>query len=273
MPVLNILTIDSFQNYFSLVDKGQNGDINSLWFRGQGKATYKLSPSIHRHTSITNSDKLFTMEKKLLTRYRERSVPYLKSQLNDNWELLFLMQHFGMPTRLLDWTENPLIALFFALSSSQKNDNGDYDEDAAVWIMSPSKWNETIFRGQSYNGGAMSPSDGFVNNGYSLDTDVRYLNEYPVAILGIHNSPRIVAQRGSFCLFGKCLDAMDDIYSRTGDDRVNFPNDTLTKIIIPAAMISTLLERLVWMGITDAVIYPDLEGLAKETKRQFGYRV
>ncbi|MFS7220884.1 FRG domain-containing protein [Rahnella inusitata] len=273
MPNYVIETVDSFQGYFSLVDKGQNGDISSLWFRGQGNSDYKLTPSIHRHSAIKTSEELFSMERRLLTRYRERSVPYLKNKLNDNWELLFLMQHFGMPTRLLDWTENPLIALFFALSSARKNENGEYVNDAAVWVMSPSKWNETIFKGQTYKGGAMSPSDNFVSNGYALDADVRLVNELPVAILGIHNSPRIVAQRGSFCLFGKSLDSMDEIYDRTGVDKVAFPENTLLKIVVPAGIISNLLDRLVWMGITDAVIYPDLEGLAKETKRQFGYGV
>lgn len=107
-----------------------------------------------------------------------------------------------------------------------------------------------------------------VNHSYAIETDARLINEMPVAILGIHNSPRIVAQRGSFTLFGKSLSPMEDIY--TSHD---FPVDTLSKIIIPATSIGALIDKLVWMGISDSVIYPDLEGLAKETKRQFGYEV
>jgi hypothetical protein len=261
-------TIESFQDFFSLVATGQNGDMNSFWFRGQGKSSYGLKPSLHRHESIIDQISLFNMEKNLLNRFKERSIPYLKNQVSDNWEFLFLMQHHGMPTRLLDWTENPLIALFFALSTSPTNEFGEYYEDAAVWVLSPSKWNSAVFKNQSYDGGALSTSDLFVNNGYSLDTEIRLLNEYPVAILGIHNSPRIVAQRGSFCLFGKSLHTMDKIF-----EDPTFPNDCLKKIIIPFNLIDSILKNLLWMGITDAVIYPDLDGLSKETKRQFGYKV
>ncbi|RRO08020.1 MULTISPECIES: FRG domain-containing protein [Pectobacterium] len=260
--------IESFQDFFSLVATGQNGDMNSFWFRGQGKSSYGLKPSLHRHASISSQETLFNMEKSLLNRFKERSIPYLKNQVSDNWEFLFLMQHHGMPTRLLDWTENPLIALFFALSTSPTDEHGNYCEDAAVWLLSPSKWNCAVFKNQSYNGGALSTSDLFVNNGYSLETEIRLLNEYPVAILGIHNSPRIVAQRGSFCLFGKSLNSMDDIFKDP-----MFPPDCLQKIIIPYDLIDSILKNLIWMGITDAVIYPDLDGLSKETKRQFGYKV
>ena len=107
-----------------------------------------------------------------------------------------------------------------------------------------------------------------VNQSYAIGSDPRYINELPVAILGIHNSPRIVAQRGSFSLFGKSLLPMDDTFEKNP-----FPDDTLSKLVIPSALIKPLLDKLVWMGISDSVVYPDLEGLAKETKRQFGYEV
>jgi len=268
MVKLTTINITSFQDFIEEVDKGTPGALTSLWFRGVGSANYQLSPSIHRHSNVTNIETLFSMENRLLTRYKERSVPYLASQVRDSWELLFLMQHYSVPTRLLDWTENPLIALFFALSSAKRNPDGGYDDDAAVWVLSPAKWNQTVFRHQSYLGGALSPSDTMVNQSYAIGSDPRYINEHPVAILGIHNSPRIVAQRGSFTLFGKSLTPMEETFVSH-----EFPDDALMKLVVPAAIIKVLLHKLVWMGISDSVIYPDLEGLAKETKRQFGYEV
>lgn len=268
LPTLTTITVNTFQDFLDNVDQGQNDSSSSLWFRGAGRASYKLAPSLHRHTEISDSASLLDFEKKLLVRFKERSVPYLTQRIDDEWELLFLMQHYGMPTRLLDWTENPFISLFFALSSSQKNEDGEFSEDAAVWILSPSKWNQCVFSSISYRGGAMSPSDSMVSNGYSPRNETQYMHENPVAILGIHNSPRIVAQRGSFCLFGKSLTPMEDIYTNG-----NFQQDTLKKLIIPKGLIKELLDKLMWMGITDSVIYPDLEGLAKETKRVFGFGV
>jgi hypothetical protein len=268
VPTLTENSITTFQDFISLVDQTTPGAMTSLWFRGVGKASYPLAPSIHRHAQVIDQASLFSMEQKLLTRYKERSVPYLPAQARDSWEFLFLMQHYSVPTRLLDWTENPLIALFFALSSAKTDNAGAYTTDAAVWTLSASSWNQTVFHGTSYQDAALSPSDPMVNQGYGVGTDPRFINEMPVAILGIHNSQRIVAQRGSFTLFGKSLLPMEDIYIGN-----NFPQDALTKIVIPAAQIGPLLNKLVWMGISDSVIYPDLEGLAKETKRQFGYKV
>lgn len=267
MAILNTVIISSFQDFLEKVDRGQNSSESSLWFRGAGKSSYTLTPTLHRHPDITSSDILLEFERKLLTRFKERSVPYLQHKIIDDWELLFLMQHYGMPTRLLDWTENPFISLFFALSSACKDEHGVYDDDAAVWILSPSKWNQNVFIHTSYKGGAMSPSESQVT-GYRPDTEAKLMHENPVAILGIHNSPRIVAQRGSFCLFGKSLTSMEEIYVNG-----TFEQDTLTKIEIPSHLIQELLSKLVWMGITDSVVYPDLDGLAKETKRLFGFGV
>lgn len=267
MAQLTNTTIDSFNRFLEKVDRGQNGDGTSLWFRGVGSSSHTLSPSLHRNSQITDTASLFGFEQRLITRFQERSIPYLTHRIEEIWEWLFLMQHYGMPTRLLDWTENPFIALFFALSSAQKNAAGTYDNDAAVWILSPSKWNQTIFQHQSYKGSAFSPTDSSINT-YKPGTEPKYVNDHPVAILGIHNSPRIVAQRGSFCLFGKSLDPMERIF-----ENGHFPDDALEKIIVPAAQIQDLLQKLIWMGISDSVIYPDLEGLAKETKRLLGFRV
>jgi len=267
LPNLTTIKINSFQEFLDNVDQGQNSSESSLWFRGTGKSSYTLAPSLHRHDSVTDSASLLDYEKKLLTRFKERSVPYLQHRIDDVWELLFLMQHYGMPTRLLDWTENPFISLFFALSSANKNENGEYADDAAVWVLSPPKWNQCVFSNISYRGGAMSPSETTVTS-YQPNTEATFMHENPVAILGIHNSPRIVAQRGSFCLFGKSLTPMETIYENGA-----FEQDTLKKIVIPSSLIRGLLDKLVWMGITDSVVYPDLEGLAKETKRLFGFGV
>lgn len=267
MPNLTIITINTFQEFLDHVDQGQNSPESSLWFRGVGKSSFTLAPSLHRHDSVIDSASLLNYESKLLTRFKERSVPYLQHRIDDVWELLFLMQHYGMPTRLLDWTENPFISLFFALSSAKKDAHGVYPDDAAVWILSPPKWNQCVFSNISYRGGAMSPSESTVTS-YKPNTEAQLMHENPVAILGIHNSPRIVAQRGSFCLFGKSLNPMESIYQNG-----TFEQDTLKKIVIPSSIIGVLLDKLVWMGITDSVVYPDLEGLAKETKRLFGFGV
>ena len=56
------------------------------------------------------------LEKLLLARFQQRSIPFHSRSLADSWEWLFFMQHYGVPTRLLDWSESPLMALFFAVT-------------------------------------------------------------------------------------------------------------------------------------------------------------
>ena len=92
------------------------------------------------------------------------------------------------------------------------------------------------------------------------------LHPHPASIFGNHNSPRIVAQRGVFTIFGAQNAPMEQIF-----ENHDFADDTMHKIVIPAALIPTLFSTVTSIGITDSVVFPDLEGLARETKRLFGY--
>ncbi|WP_338725954.1 FRG domain-containing protein [Shewanella baltica] len=259
-------TVTNLKEYFDHVHDLLSEDKCSLWFRGVPNTVYELTPSLLRHSSVTNIESLKKMEKSLLGRFNERSVPYLSHRVDDVWEQLFLMQHHGVPTRLLDWTENPSIALFFALSSAKKVE-GVYQNDCAVWILNPKSLNAKTFShlGTQTDNGPRSVSASEMN-GYkpeSID------NAMPAAIYGVHNSPRIVAQRGSFTIQGNNLTPLDKMFSEGTDWQAN----TLRKIIIPKENIKDILDMLICMGITDATIYPDLNGLALEIKRNFGYEV
>lgn len=135
-PTLRDEPVESLKDYTDLVER----QTEIRWYRGSGNAVYSLMPSLYRHPTLTDAPSLFRQEYDIIKRFRQTSMPYLSNPLREDEDLnsLFLMQHFGVPTRLLDWTENPYIALYFALTDAHYEKNGSeasYTTDASVWML------------------------------------------------------------------------------------------------------------------------------------------
>lgn len=176
---------------------------------------------------------------------------------------MFYMQHHGIPTRLLNWTESPFIALYFALSSSERDKKEK--TKAAFWMLDPEAWNRCALIDISYDGGILS-SDREQVKSYIPNANLDERKNLPVMIYGTHNSSRIVAQRGTFSLFGKSLEPMEKCYEN-GD----FEEGILEQIIIPAEHRDNLASSLFRKGVSDSTVYPDLNGLSLELKRLYGF--
>src|SRR5207248_677655 len=115
VPGIKIYRPTSLPQYMQLVLSLQRRAGHPLWFRGNGRNQFKLVPTLYRHPNKKSEGELRKLERELMARFRQRSIPYHSRDLRDDWDALFFMQHYGVPTRLLDWTENPLVALHFAL--------------------------------------------------------------------------------------------------------------------------------------------------------------
>ena len=102
--------LQSWQSFLQWVDDHSD----SAWaFRGLGDSTYPLLPSVGRISNYSPSK-----ERSVLASFRRR-VPQFTTDIGfGEWEYLALAQHHGVPTRLLDWTTNPLVAAYFAASAS-----------------------------------------------------------------------------------------------------------------------------------------------------------
>lgn len=238
---------------------------DARWYRGIGDSTYELRPSLFRHPSIA-AKKPLELEQQLLVRFRQRSIPYLNQRIDDDWELLFLMQHHGVPTRLLDWTENPYIALYFALTSCKKDPKTDAYPDCCVWSLDPIAWNRAVLDHISYTDGVLVASDERLN-AHKPGVKENVFSKKPVAMYGSYNSPRIVAQRGTFMVFGSDVSPMENVKAATAA----ITDDVLSKLVIPGEKVPACLKSLTSIGYTDSVIFPDLDGLAREIKRGFGF--
>ena len=237
----------------------------SRWYRGIGDVSYELKPTLFRHPDIAILKPL-ELEQRLIVRFRQRSIPYLSQRIDDDWELLFLMQHHGVPTRFLDWTENPYIALYFALSSCKKDPATGTYPDCCVWSLDPIAWNRAVLDHITFLGGVLVTSDDQIS-GHKPGIKDTVFSKKPVAMHGSYNSPRIVAQRGTFTVFGSDILPMETVKANTPP----ITDDVLSKLEIPGAYVTPMLKSLAAIGYTDSVVYPDLDGLAREIKRTYGF--
>lgn len=125
MPEYTIQSISEYVEKICEMDAGliRNGaDKHEIaLFRGHSDKTYKLMPSLGRGRSISCSITIFDEERNLIEMAKYRMPDVFRSDMQPV-ELLALLQHYGIPTRLLDITENPLIALYFACSSNKETD-------------------------------------------------------------------------------------------------------------------------------------------------------
>ncbi len=167
------------------------------------------------------------------------------------------MQHSGAPTRLLDWTESALIALFFAVRGKVRPD----EQDAAVWILEPWQLNKfsadhdgVIAPGAE---AGMDPEDAklykpWLPNRYS-GQKLRQRN--PVAIYPTHFSRRISSQRSCFTVHGSVRDGFENLPSAV--------RRYLRKVVIPCSAAHDIETTLSVAGIDEVTIFPDLDGLGR----------
>lgn len=90
---------------------------DTLFYRGQASEDFKLIPSIGRNSIEGKEEVLLQYERAIFEDFKRKYSMFTDVRPKNDMEFLFLAQHYGLPTRLLDWTYNPLIALYFACCS------------------------------------------------------------------------------------------------------------------------------------------------------------
>jgi hypothetical protein len=234
------------------------------WFRGVSNADFGLVPGLYRPQWKDSQDRCDLDEDDFRVDFWLKSMPYRhempRRSADDprggGWDEYCLMQHYGLPTRLLDWTESSLVALFFALD---RDAFGDAPDQAAVWMLDPWWFNKAM---------------GYEDDMYFTDepTAKRYLPRIyssgkipskPLAILVPYNSPRITAQRGLFTVHGSDGRGLEQI---VGEKRLS---PRLVRFLIPKDAMAAMRRQLRTAGVTPTSVFPDLSALCTEVKRDW----
>lgn len=229
-----------------------------LWYRGLSSSDHKLLPGLLRDGR--RAEEIFDRERRLLTRFRQRSLPFWPAGYPQNdWEHLFAMQHYGIPTRLLDWSENLFFAVHFALGGDANN----AETNPVVWCINPIVWNRSTPILSEFGDSiqVLTTSDDDLE-AYRPETSKRR-NKSPVAMFGTHNSARIVAQRGTFIVWGEDARPLEDF---TGEMKCD-----VWRIELVGKRLE-LSSELSALGFGETMIFPELESLANELRRVEGWR-
>lgn len=212
------VVIDTFEIFFQhILAYGRK----TVAYRGVRTVHYKLILKAGRVQFLIKKGGREGQEKELFRTFNKRAVPHLARKCETDWEWLALAQHHGLPTRLLDWSLNPLVAAYFAIEKEHRGDSIIY----ALPI------------GESLD---------LEKNPDPFEVD-HFCRVYPP-----HVTPRIAAQTG--------------IFTYHPNPTIPFQSPDLDIYVIPRGFRRSLKFILYRFGVTQAALFPGLDGLAEHIK-------
>lgn len=283
-----------------------------IWFRGQESIEHLLIPSLYR---MQNKKNLFYNTSMRLT--LRSLIDVFKAKAYNSSEIigngnsydtncLITMQHYSIPTNILDWTTSAFIAMYFALEKEINNEKNKENQDAVIYLLNPIRLNiarEKLLNNHAKQGEKRElnfPITSLVADDKEfIDYIPMYLKEekiieehieYPIAVYAPFVNERIKAQLGTFTIFGLDNKAivMDNEES-LGKDYSNFSlvkvqeeykelceryrgiikyKPFLTEVRIKADAKQEIADSLKVFGIGRSNIYPELENISREITKE-----
>ena len=250
-------------------------------YRGHGNHTeYKLIPGIFRWKQLSTESYLTEysqFEHNILYDFISEACRFMPSISVDNIpEWLEIAQHFGVPTRLLDFTQNPLVALYFACSDLQ-------NVEASVCIINETAYNKVFFGENTLVSAAKSQyfvskiiTDEVVRQNYLSHDDLMYI-QYPWIYKPYYLEERMNMQSSVFMLWGakrqELTGFMQPEYWMSNENNPkNKESGIICHILIPGNKKTEIIEQLNLCGINEKFIYPGLDGVGRFIKKKYSAR-
>lgn len=254
---------------------------HGIWFRGQADFEWSLRPSVFREDSNSVIEETSTFYG-----FKNRSTLNFEGKKN-TFEWLTLMQHYGIPTRLLDWSESVLVGIYFAVSNPVH-----YDKDGALFILNAKNLSNDVginyvFIPENMNVIVRAESTKFrkinslkrsneisncdEDDYFDINTELNLDNlRKSIPVFPHRNNLRIQAQNGMFTIAGGKLDVFkqsggfpDPIHLEEQNKQLKMNNRFLLKIKIDKNYKEKLLQELYLLGINESVLFPEPEYLGK----------
>jgi hypothetical protein len=247
-------------------------DEGFIFFRGQDSyEKQKLLPSLLRQRFDESSKKWSNIyskqcDQKFMNEFKSRAVSCMSFIPQNDWEWMSTAQHYGLPTRLLDWSQSALVALFFAVENEEFVYEEQSQDGPVVWCIDPIKLNEKLRFIEEYNiiPNIIEDNERF-QSGLKEKYGIAKMPEdviYPVAVICPTSNRRINAQKGSFTLFP--LKALPIPF-----EDMEGVEELLCKIVIDKNLKTDIKRQLYEIGITYSTIYPDLDYICKDIKYDY----
>ena len=247
-------------------------------YRGQGN--YKknlLIPGVFRWTRGSDGVDLgeySQLEHNILADFISDGCRYIMDvSTSDLVAWLEIAQHFGAPTRLLDFTENPLVALYFACSNQM-------DTNASVWIVNESAYNESFFKTPILFPTQTNQLISEISNSEIMKRQGQAgecCSEYPVIYRPAYREERMSAQSSVFMLWGKQRIPLTDMVSPEHhmsftQEPENKKNGILCYLEIPKNSKKQILSQLSELGVNEKFIFPGLDGVGKYIRKKYSVK-
>ena len=233
-----------------------------LWFRGQACESWDLKPKLYRRDDIA-LEQVLREEEEFRHEFERRGIQLIDDERfpKTDFEWYFLMQHYGAPTRLLDWTDGALMGLYFAVAHRFSKSDPDGKKDAAVWALDPEWLNKRTFTKKDDMEGVALPEWGAALKCLPEKfEDKKLRRKYPLAIDPTHVARRLAVQRSRFTIHGSVVNGLEEISSR-------YKNSRLRKIVVGRNSVKSIRKDLETCGISVTTLFPDLAGLGLELRR------
>lgn len=274
--------ITSYSIYDNFIYRGVSSEIYdlipSLYRKREGSeepvyAYYQVSKENPNDYIVIIPTEKLNFEKYILDDFQREALPYFEDKLEkNNISLMEIAQHYSVPTRLLDWTTSPLVALYFTCINN-------FDKDGKIWILN--KYNYSKFSDKDGKWRKYKPNE---LADILLDGEANIEKpHFPILFMPNYIDRRMEAQQSCFMMWGKSPLRLNEVFeennymkienigvnAKINQSVIRDDNKFVAALKINKKKKLLILDQLRSLGIDDKALFPGLDGIGRAIKKKY----